>query len=132
MNIEKTEKIIQGWLEKENYIGGTRRFKGLPWPILRLLVNEGYIDGNDKQNNAPSINEIIEFIDQTQDKNINFYVSGYIVSPTRLDQRLSVDTVFAHGYFDSYNYEKVQNIRTFFKNADSKEESPRTLLFWYD
>lgn len=124
--------ILKGFFTDKEYIGGTKRFKDIPLELLELLVLEGHLDAHDKQNEAPSVDELIKFARQMKPKGYDFYFGGYAVSPSREDYRVSIDTITIKYYFDNSNHINNRVIKKFFENADEQKEDTSYFRFWYD
>ena len=60
-------------------------FEKLPLSVLKELVNLGFADVDEQQNNAPSIGEFIEVMGDT------FTAHGYAVNHDRDDVRVSIE-----------------------------------------
>jgi hypothetical protein len=63
------------------------RFSGLSVAQLRKLVEKGYADPDDAQNDSPSIKDFLEFMT----KHSAVFAHGYVVSATRDDVRVSLE-----------------------------------------
>jgi hypothetical protein len=124
--------ILKGFFDSKEYVGGTKRFSKLPLELLELLVLEDHADHNDRQNNAPSIRDLIIFAKQMSEKGYYFFFNGYAVSPDRDDYRVSVDTINIKYYFDNSNHLNNKIIEKFFKDADEKDLDNGAMRFWYD
>jgi hypothetical protein len=124
--------ILKGFFTDKDYFGGVKHFKRLPLELLELLVLEDHADPNDKQNDAPTIRDLITFARQLKDKGYDFYFGGYATSPDREDYRVSVDTIEISFYFDNGNHLNNKIIKKFFEKADEKEETDANFYFWYD
>jgi hypothetical protein len=131
-NIRERDLLLKGFFDTPKYIGGTRTFKKLPLPLLKVLVSEGFADPNDQQNHAPSIGDLITFAEEMEKKGYSFYFSGYAVSDTRVDYRVSIDTILVKFYFNETNHINNKIIKAFFRNPDMSEEDHNLMLFWYD
>ena len=89
-DIKRRDEIIFGNYDSNEYRGGIRRFENMSYDTLKQLVDEGFVDVEDRQNFAPTIQEMMEF-SKKYDK--HYYFDGYIVSDERDDYRLSVDAI---------------------------------------
>jgi hypothetical protein len=124
--------ILKGFFTDKDYMGGSRRFNNLPLELLTLLVIEDHADPNDKQNDAPTIRDLITFAKQLKSKGYDFYFGGYAISPKREDYRVSIDTITIKYLFDNDNHINNKIIKNFFKDADEKDEDTNYFRFWYD
>lgn len=62
-------------------------FSGLDNITLQILIDEGFADPEERQNEAHSIGEYQEFINDQ----LSFRAHGYVVSPSRADYRISIE-----------------------------------------
>lgn len=69
--------------------GGIARFSGIHLPTLKKLIDLGYADPQETQNDSPTIQEFLEFMSVYP----NVTVHGYVVSPYREDCRVSVEGI---------------------------------------
>ena len=83
------------------------------YDTLKQLVDEGFVDVEDRQNFAPTIQEMMEFSEK-YDKHYLF--DGYVVSDERDDYRLSVDGFKRGGDFDTV--EEAEDFADFCSEAD--------------
>lgn len=70
------------------YRGGTEHYEGLTLSGLKKLVEEGFADPFERQNDAYSIGEFIEYFDGSG-LDVSFH--GYAVTIERDDYRVSVE-----------------------------------------
>ena len=87
-------KAIQGWgcnepADKYDCFS----FTGLSAKDLKKCIAKGWADAEDRQNNSPSIGEILEFLEA----NPSFEAHGYVVTPRRDDSRISLEGVETEG-----------------------------------
>jgi len=72
------------------YGGGICHFENLTLTMLNKLIENRFVDLDDKQNyNAPTIREYWELLKKYPDEPITLH--GYIVSPERDDYRISIE-----------------------------------------
>ena len=79
--------------------GGIERFMNVPYQNiaeLAALLGDDFLNG--RQNSAPTIGEFLEDLHDSAD---NTYFHGYIVSPTRDDERIAIDAVTTLGTYDN-------------------------------
>ena len=72
-----------------DYKGGVEYFHTLSAETLQTLIDEGFADPNYTQNDAPSTQDILDFIREYPE----FTAIGYAVSPDRPDCRISLEGV---------------------------------------
>lgn len=115
---KERDKIIFGSYDPNAYMGGIRKFKNLEVRDLRTLVNKGFADPEDAQNNSPTLGELLNF---AEEYGPNSYVfDGYVVSPNRSDCRVSVDSIKMVDN-DFYSDEEEQAFEELTKYADEKD-----------
>ena len=68
------------------------RFEGITLETLKELVEKGFADADAQQNDAPTIGEFIEWMEQQlQIGNDTITAHGYIVTNKRSDRRISIE-----------------------------------------
>ena len=87
------DQILFGEYDTDAYGGGIRRFCGLTPEGMETLISKGYADPDERQNDCPSISEVLEFCK----RHPGFTMHGYAVSRERRDCRVSVEGVEANG-----------------------------------
>jgi hypothetical protein len=71
--------------------GGRINFKRLTAEAARELINSGCADEGDNTNGSPTFGEITAFLE----RNPSFVAHGYIIIPTRGDERITLEGVIA-------------------------------------
>jgi len=85
----KRRSAIIGTAYTRDNSGGIRRYKLLALMQLRALVNEGFADPNDQQNDAPSLAAFLGFMSVYPFATAH----GYTIEPKRDDYRVSVEGI---------------------------------------
>ena len=98
-NIRKRDEIIFGNYDPDIYKGGIRRFEDMSYDTLKQLVDEGFVDVEEKQNYSPTIQEMMKF---SEEYGKNYLFDGYVVSDERDDYRVSIDGFKRNGDFESF------------------------------
>jgi hypothetical protein len=83
----RDEILEQFWTS--DWFGGIRRFERLPIAVVLVLGNEGFLDPEDRQNDAPSLGEITKFMALYPE----FTAHGYAVTKDRQDYRVTFEGV---------------------------------------
>ena len=89
-NEKKRDEIIFGEHDVKAYYGGVRHFKYLSLDKFEQLIDGNFINLKERQNRAPSVKEIYEFMK----KYPSYTAHGYAVSVMRDDYRVSLEGVF--------------------------------------
>lgn len=102
-DIDRREQIIFGneKYDDEKYPGGIRYFHDMSYDTLKKLVEENFVNVDDKQNDAPSIKELMEYAENHQHMTFN----GYAVELARPDYRISIDAI-------SQDFGKDKDVKT--------------------
>ncbi len=99
--------------------GGIKRYMDLDVGTLEKLIEKGYADVDEKQNEAPCIGGFLELMKQYP----TLKAHGYWVTRERDDSRISIEGV--EGKCPS-------DIAMLFKHADDFEYKDGNLYVWYD
>ena len=86
-NIKMRDEIIFGKYEPEKYQGGIRRFDNLAVDKIKKLVNMDFMYELDRQNDGPSVEVIVSFMEKYK----GYGACGYAVSKDRPDYRVRLD-----------------------------------------
>lgn len=115
---KERDKIIFGKYDPNAYMGGIRNFENLSAATLRKLVDLGFADPEDKQNDAPTLGELLDFAEYYGPESYVF--GGYVVSPKRSDCRVSINSIeFIAEHFDDDDEEQAFEELT--QYADEKD-----------
>lgn len=72
-----------------------RQFPPLPVGNIKTLIDEGYLEPTYQHNNAPTAEELIEFVETLQGEyaSLQFEIGlvGYMTSPDRSDSRIALE-----------------------------------------
>lgn len=109
------------------YRGGIQRFSQLPLEAMEELITHNFIDVQDKQNNAPSIGQFIQFLRNHSEN--KFHVHGYAVGAHRSDYRISIEGI-CNPLATTMSPETVTAFIANFQNAD--EFDLEDGFCWYD
>ena len=83
--------LLEEYYEGMKVIGGIKHYDYLPLETLEALVKSKEADPKEKQNEAPSIKEMIEFGHRMKEVGCTVLYHGYRVFPPRDDVRVSVE-----------------------------------------
>lgn len=91
---EKREQILFGrsYDEKSYSCGGVCHFDDLTVAKAEELIDLGYMDPEEAQNDSPTVQQFVDFI-KSSDNPDSWRLHGYVVSPLRSDVRVSVDGI---------------------------------------
>ena len=104
--------------------GGTAGYQDLDVEQLMTLIEEKFAEPEEAQNEAPTIQEIYDFMSLHTD----FVAHGYIVSPNRSDYRVSIEGVRLDR---KPTQEELQDFTTLFRHADEFDIGD-TCYCWFD
>lgn len=125
-DIKTRDEIIFGEYKPDDYkMGGIKRFDGLSIDDLQRLLAFNFADPNERQNYAPSIAKIAEFMK----KYPCFTAHGYAVADWRGDYRVSIEGVECTM---THSVEEADAFAEMFHEADEFEVSPERIFCWYD
>ena len=118
----KACRIMQGG-QTRNF-GGIIRFDGLTAAAAQSLLDSGAANSDDAQNEAPEFAKMVAFLHA----NPSFTAHGYIVTPERDDERITIEGVYAK----TAKPQEVKNYRSMFRSADEFDCTKGNYRAWYD
>ena len=109
--------------------GGITSFDNLTLQGALTLLENKFLDPEEKQNFAPTINDMIEFVRTNFPDKIGFH--GYIVPPRREDVRISFEGInnIPNSIFTKKELETIFN---FFNYANELKLTRKNVWVWYD
>lgn len=123
------DKIIFGKnYDEREYFGGCKRIRSLKLNTLKELISENFANPNDKQNFAPCIQEMLDFVEKYP--KCTFH--GYAISVRRDDYRISLEGIECK---DKKTINSVEFLRDFvqtFRFADDFVCNEELAYCWYD
>lgn len=112
-DIETRDKIIYGrYREKKYKYGGTLHYEGLTVGTMKELMDQKFLDPEERQNSSPTVQEIYDFMCTYP----GYTAHGYTVSADRDDYRVSVEGVMKPE--QAATPEECQAFLRLFENAD--------------
>ena len=126
---KKDYKIRDSMLDRTTSLNDGGRydifwFEGLKAETLEKLIQMGFADPQDAQNDAPDIGTILAFLK----RNPSFTAHGYAVTPHRTDYRISLEGVEANFADKS----EVIDFVDLFRRADDFRISDDYQYAWFD
>ena len=119
------DKMIFGKYRPNTYkFGGIRKFDNLDVETLGKLLEMNFADPEERQNLAPSIQEIYEFMR----KYPKYKAHGYAVSDEREDYRISIEGVEKGEPHESID--EFQDYMNVFRFSDTFDY--HTMFCWFD
>ena len=116
---------ILGLKVPKQWLGGTFQFDSMTAEMGRQLITEGLMDPEVAQNDSPTNEEFVQFLESHPE----FIAHGYVVSPERHDVRISIEGIEFEGYPErDLLFEFVDK----FHYADGFEISNDGLYCWFD
>ncbi len=106
--------------------GGLIRLNRLSLSVVAQLYEEKFIDPNDRQNLAPTAQEILAFMC----RHPSALASGYMISPERDDYRVTIETVELPT--KDATPAARQEFETLCKNANELDIQGDFLYCWWD
>lgn len=114
---------LEKWItDKEHY--DVRHFVNLDANTLEKMIELGFADPEDQQNEAPTIAEFLKWMKE----NPSYKAHGYVVCVERDDYRLSVEGVDGCGKTP----EEISHFKNMFWNADEFDIEDNYQRAWYD
>lgn len=111
--------------DESKYPGGVRRYDGISYADCKELYDLKVLDPEERQNAAPSVREIVEFLK----RHPNFRAHGYAVSPKRNDYRVSIEGVECGS---GYDLEDVWDFFRVFEYPDELSVTEEGMRCWFD
>lgn len=109
--------------------GGVARFHNLDAQNATDLYEEGFLNLDDRQNESPTVGEMLEWVQENPDG----YIHGYMVEPGRNDYRVSFEGVGRKATPEKpITAQEVMEFTNLFRHADSFEVSDDELYAWWD
>lgn len=134
MDYKRRDEIIFGddCQPEEKWAGGIKRFSISP-SVLKQLLEEGFVDPEDRQNEAPTAREFSEFFDNASDPD-EWRVSGYAISHDREDYRISIEGCVAEWRLreDGSHQADMIAFTNLFRFADEFELTATKAYCWFD
>jgi len=114
---------LEKWItDKEHY--DVRHFVNLDANTLEKMIELGFADPGERQNESPTIGEFLAWLKE----NPSYKAHGYVVCVDRNDYRLSIEGVDGH----SKDLEEIQRFREMFQDADEFDIYGDYQRAWYD
>ena len=120
---KRRDEIIFGKYDPSAYLGGLRHFDGMTRETLHRLIDEGFVDVDTTQNDSPSIQDFLDFMDMHD----GYVVGGYVVSARRSDYRVSVDAITK-----TTKITEADDLKTFVEFARLADEFNSDGFAWWD
>ena len=98
--------------KKFNVDSDYARFSGMNAECLQELVDNGFADLDETQNDSPDIKTYLDFL-KDHSKYSNLTLHGYIITPTREDVRVSIE-----GPEGDLGQDDLPDFATLFRYAD--------------
>ena len=123
------ERLVFGReFDPNKYRGGICRFDDLSYFRAKTLMDQGLLSPDDKQNDAPTVQEFIDFMVAHHPE--KWYLHGYVVSPYRADVRISIEGIASLGPISDHD---LVDFLLAFRKADTLfVEDDEPVYCWYD
>lgn len=109
---------------KDDYKGGIEYFENLTINKFKMLLDEGFIDPKDCQNESPSAYDFYNFMFKYPELNAH----GYAVSPERDDYRVTIEGLAGAKTDDA----KLKSDFIEFCKSASSLKTENKLYSWWD
>lgn len=122
--------IFKEKYDENKYLGGIRRFRSLSLGDLKELIDNKFIDLDERQNDGLTVQEFLDFISECDLYRVNFI--GYAVSQKRTDCRVTIEGLEATTGLNEGEFLEKSNKYT--KKADLFEYNSETsdVFIWFD
>jgi len=120
---KRRDKLFGIQEPKTDYVS----YRGLDVKTLKILLDENFADPDERQNEAPSVEEFYDFLSEYPE----FTVHGYTIGLERDDYRVSIEG----GEGEAKSDQALQAFIDRFKYADEFEvevSDDRYCYCWYD
>lgn len=111
-------------VDAKNFFGGCARFSGMTYKTLQELVDKGYADLEDSQNDNTTLGEYLEFMKEHP----RFKAHGYVVSNDRDDRRVTIEGLEA----GQVTIKEVEDFIKLDRYADEFEATQSYCRSWWD
>ena len=108
----------------KSFSGGCASFSGMTYKTLQELVDKGYADPEDSQNDSTTLGEYLEFMK----KHPRFKAHGYVVSNDRNDRRVTIEGLEA----GQVTPDELQDFINLDRYADEFEAMQSYCRSWWD
>ena len=122
---DKRRCEIIGMNYPPEYFGGCQHFVELTLSQLNSLLDEGFIDPEERQNCAPDTMEFKAFLETYPEATLH----GYIITPDRDDYRVTIEGLEYHG---EVSREMLSDFIDMFRTADDFIQDQEYLYCWFD
>ncbi len=124
------ERIIfeRDYDSKDYQHGGVCYFEEISAETAEKLLDEGYLLPDDRQNDSPSAGEFVDFIMQHGPE--KWYLHGYVISPERLDTRVTITGIGCRNNTDQRTETDFIMANRYAQRLVCEEDG--TLYCWYD
>lgn len=126
-DVKTRDVIIFGEYAPEKYMGGTRQFENMSYEKAKVLLELGYIDPDDAQNNSPTAEDMLKYAEEWG----GYTFDGYVVSIDRCDYRVTLTTISKTAFSAIIDEDEVKAFTKMFRNADEFDVDG-SLYAWYD
>ena len=120
----------------DNDLGGCEFFEDLTLDKLAQLLESGFAEPQQTQNNSPTIQEFYEFGQKSQNLGYEPFFIGYVVSPDREDYRISIEGIQLSLQVETIDSricaDFISAFERFAQTADETDIGLKLLYAWWD
>jgi len=133
--IKEREMLLFGKkLTDKDYLGGVVRFDEITIPTAQRLIELGYLEPTERQNESPTAETMIEWGKKWNDKYglPIVFVHGYVVSHKREDCRITLEGIRCFWLGLPNLREMIDDFINQFRNADEFSYDEEHGFCWWD
>lgn len=127
---EREQILFKRDYNPKNYeAGGIVRFDSLNATEARKLIEKGFLNPNESQNDSPTSEEFVSFIEGCKEPG-DWFLHGYAVSPERSDHRITIEGIGTYCEVDTDDVVRFVMMCRFADELDAG--TGQSLWCWYD
>jgi hypothetical protein len=119
------DQLIFGDENENDWLGGVRSFDSLSVKQLKNLIQNNFIDLEDRQNSSPTVEDFFNFMKEHPEVKAH----GYAVSHKRDDYRVSLEGLSFKG---NINHNLLLDFVDLCRDADEFVADENELYAWWD
>ena len=115
------------------YVGGVKGFENMSISTLKQLLKEGFIRGESRHNDSPTVNQMLKFADSIRELEPDMIIKfeGFATSPSHGDGCVSIDGITFESRYH-VNRRALDEFWKFIKSADEVSMDDTSGRGWWD